>query len=61
VALVFISLGFWQAYFRARPGCADGTYCAAPRSTMLVKAVLWLAIILVALALTTSWWAPLFY
>lgn len=60
-ALVFIGLGFWSAYSQARPACADGTYCARPRSAMLVKIALWLATALVAVALTTNWWASYFY
>ena len=60
-ALLFIGLGFSSVYFQARPACADGTYCARPRSAMLIKTALWLATALVALALTTNWWAPYFY
>ena len=61
VASIFISLGFWQVYFRRRPDCADDSYCARPRSSMLIKAALWIATALVILALTTDWWAPFFY
>ena len=61
IALIFIGLGFWQVYFRVRPDCADGTYCASPRTTKLIKTALWLAAALVILALTTDWWAPYFY
>lgn len=61
VALVFIGLGFWSIYFQTRPACADGTYCAAPRSAKMIKIALWLATALVALALTTNLWAPYFY
>ena len=32
VALVFIGLGFRQIYFKAKPVCVDGTYCAKPQS-----------------------------
>lgn len=61
VALIFIGLGFRQVYFKARPACVEGSYCARPESSRIVKTVLWLAILLVALALTINWWAPLFY
>jgi mercuric ion transport protein len=61
IALAFIGLGFWRVYLRPRAACADGTYCAAPRSLMVIKTVLWIATALVALALTTDWWAPYFY
>nr|WP_295463217.1 mercuric transporter MerT family protein [Mesorhizobium sp.] len=61
VALVFIGLGFRQVYFKARPACVEGTYCAKPESSRITKTALWLATLLVILALTINWWAPLFY
>lgn len=62
IALIFIGLGFWQVYFRRRPDCAGDSYCARPpRSTMLIKTALWIATALVAVALTSDWWAPYFY
>jgi len=30
VALIFIGLGFWQVYFKTKPACDDGSYCARP-------------------------------
>lgn len=61
VAIVFIGLGFRQVYYKTKPACADGSYCARPESSLLTKTALWLATVLVVLALTISWWAPLFY
>lgn len=61
LALAFIGLGFWQVYFRSRRECAADSYCARPRSPIWVKAALWIATALVLVALTTDWWAPLFY
>ena len=61
VAAVFIGLGFWQVYFRTAPDCTEDSYCARPQSAIVTKAVLWAATILVLVALTVSWWAPLFY
>ena len=61
VALVFIGLGFRQVYFKAKPACVDGTYCAKPQSTLTTKTALWIATALVVLALTIDWWAPFFY
>ena len=61
VALIFIGLGFRQVYFKAKPACVDGSYCARPQSAVITKAALWLSTIIVLLALTISWWAPLFY
>lgn len=61
VALVFIGLGFRQVYFKTKPACVAGSYCARPESSVITKTALWLATVLVALALTINWWAPLFY
>mgnify|MGYP003676610557 CR=1 FL=1 len=61
VTLGFIGLGFWHVYFRAKPECADGSYCAKPKSALVTKSALWIATVLVLLALTVNWWAPLVY
>ncbi|HAJ22942.1 MAG TPA: mercury transporter MerT [Rhodospirillaceae bacterium] len=61
VALVFIGLGFRQVYFKAKPACEDGSYCARPESALITKSALWLSTVLVVLALTINWWAPFFY
>ena len=61
VALVFIGLGFRQVYFKAKPACVDGSYCAKPQSGLITKTALWIATVLVVLALTIEWWAPFFY
>ena len=61
LALVFIGLGFRHVYFRPEAECAEDSYCARPQSAIVTKTVLWAATLLVLLALTISWWAPLFY
>ncbi|MBX6323403.1 MAG: mercury transporter MerT [Rhodospirillaceae bacterium] len=61
IALVFIGLGFRQVYFKAKPACVDGSYCAKPQSAVITKTALWLSTVVVLLALTIGWWAPLFY
>ena len=61
VALVFIGLGFRQVYFKAKPTCVDGSYCAKPQSALITKTALWIATVLVVLALTIDLWAPFFY
>ena len=61
VALIFIGLGFWLVYFETKPACDDGSYCARPESALITKAALWFSTVLVGLALTINWWAPLFY
>lgn len=61
VTLAFLAGGIWHVYFRKMPDCADGSYCARPQSSPVTKSALWGGTILVALALTMRWWAPLFY
>lgn len=59
--LVLLGLGFWQVYFRRKPACEEGSYCARPESSLITQAALWIATILVALAAMIDLWAPLFY
>ncbi len=61
IALVFIGLGFRQVYFKAKPACVDGSYCAKPQSAVITKTALCLSTVVILLALTINWWAPLFY
>lgn len=61
IALAFIALGFRHVYFRQKPVCAEGSYCARPQSSLITKTVLWAATVLVALSLTLGLWAPLLY
>ncbi len=63
VALGLIGAGFRQVYFKPRPEaeCGPDGYCARPESTVITQAVLWVATVLVLLALTIGWWAPFFY
>ena len=61
VTLSLIGLGFWHVYFRQKPACVEGSYCARPHSSLITKSALWIATVLVLLALTINWWAPLFY
>ena len=61
LTLAFLAGGFWHVYFRPKPVCVEGTYCARPQSSLITKSALWGATILIALAMTLKWWAPLFY
>lgn len=61
IAALFIIAGFWQVYVRKAEPCEDGTACARPDSARLTKAALWISTILVLLAATIDYWAPLFY
>jgi mercuric ion transport protein len=61
ITLVFLGMGYWQAYRNQKILCEDGSYCASPTSGRVTKAALWIATALVLSALTIGWWAPLFY
>lgn len=61
ITLGLIGLGFRHVYFRQKPACVEGSYCARPQSSIITKSALWIATVLVLLALTINWWAPLFY
>lgn len=61
LTLALLAGGYWHVYLRRKPDCVDGTYCARPVSDRLTKTVLWLATIVVVIAMTLKWWAPLFY
>jgi mercuric ion transport protein len=61
IAILFIGAGVWHVYFRAKPVCEEGSYCARPQSSRITKTALWGAMVLVLLSITVNWWAPLFY
>lgn len=61
VTLVLIGLGFRQVYFKPKSACTVGSYCARPSSSIVTRAALWVATVLVLLALTVELWAPLLY
>ncbi len=61
VTLGLLGAGFWQVYFKPKEDCEKGSYCATPQSSRITKSALWIATVLVALALSIEYWAPLFY
>ena len=61
VALVFIGIGSYQVYVKPKKVCADGSYCARPRSSIITQTALYIGMALVIMPLTINWWAPLFY
>lgn len=61
ITITFLATGFWQVYFKAKQVYPDGTTCSSPNSGRLIKSVLWSATVLVVLAMTINYWAPLFY
>ena len=61
VTIGFLGFGFWQVYRKPKVACEDGSYCATPASSRATKSALWIATVLVLLALSIDFWAPLFY
>jgi mercuric ion transport protein len=55
-----IGYGFYLVYRRPKAACEPGSYCASPRSTRVAKAGLWVATVLVIVALGFPRLAPLF-
>ena len=60
ITLVFLGAGYWWIYHKPKVACED-SYCASPVSSRLTKSALWLAVLLVVLAMTIDFWAPFFY
>ncbi|MEX1267095.1 MAG: mercuric transporter MerT family protein [Woeseia sp.] len=58
--LAFLGAGYWYVYFKPGKACEDGSYCASPQSDRVIKIVLWVATVLVALALGVNLIVPLF-
>ncbi len=61
ITLIFLGFGFRQVYWKPKRVCEQGSYCASPKSDRVVKTALWSATVLVALALSIDYWAPIFY
>ncbi len=61
VTFVFLGFGYWQVYRKREVVCEEGSYCAWGGFDRIAKGALWIAAILVLLALTIDFWAPLFY
>jgi len=61
VTMILLGFGFWHVYRKPKEACEDGSYCATDTSSRITKSALWIATVLVLLALTIDYWAPLFY
>lgn len=59
-ALAFLGAGFVRVRRRNRDKCADGDVCARPVSDRAVKAALWTAAALIAIAIAFPYAASLF-
>lgn len=61
ITIILLGAGFWHVYFKKPELCEDGSYCARPGTNRLTKTALWIATLLVLLAASIDYWAPLFY
>jgi len=59
VAILFLGFGFYKVYSKPKAdACEEGTFCARPNSDQINKISLWLAAILVGLAILWPYFAP---
>ncbi|HZC01947.1 MAG TPA: mercuric transporter MerT family protein [Gammaproteobacteria bacterium] len=59
LTLAFLAWGFWMVYRKPKIVCAEG-YCARPISDRIAKTGLWVATVLITIALAFPYVAPLF-
>lgn len=58
-AVMFLGFGFYKVYSKPKAeACEEGTFCARPDSNLINKISLWLAAILVGLAILWPYIAP---
>ncbi|MBT2131589.1 mercuric transporter MerT family protein [Aliiroseovarius lamellibrachiae] len=57
ITLGFLGYGYWMVY-RKPKACAQGEACARPLPNRLVKSALWVATVLIMIALFWTWIAP---
>lgn len=55
-----IGYGFYVVYRKPKVTCEDGSYCVSPRSTRVTKAALWIATVIVVVAIGFPRLAPMF-
>lgn len=60
VTFGFLGYGFYLVYRKPKVACAEGSYCAKPRSGRTAKIGLWTATVLVIIALGFPRIAPYF-
>lgn len=60
VTFGFLGYGFYLVYRKPKVACAEGTYCAQPKSSRIAKIGLWTATVLVIVGLGFPKLAPLF-
>ena len=58
IASALIGLGFWKLHRSGQRACADGAACARPVNRRLMRALLWLAVAITALAMIFPYLTP---
>jgi mercuric ion transport protein len=58
LAVLLLAAGFFVVYRKPRRACAEGTYCARPKSDRFARIALWSAAVLVILAAAFPYAAP---
>ncbi|NOR19861.1 MAG: mercury transporter MerT [Xanthomonadales bacterium] len=61
IGIVLLASGFWQVYIRPKRVFPDGEVCVPVLTDYMVKLALWIATILILLAISIGYWAPVFY
>lgn len=59
ITVGFLAGGYWLVYRKPKADCVEGTYCASPVSSKIVKGALWAATALVVAAAAFPYAAPL--
>ena len=59
LTLGLLGAGFYLVYWRTKSVCADASLCVRPASRRIVKTALWSATVLVAVAMTFPYYAPI--
>lgn len=54
-AIACIGYGFFRVYRRPRTACAEDSYCALPSSNRIAKTGLWVATVIVAIAILSPY------
>lgn len=60
-AVVCLGVGFRLVYFQPKANCVEGSYCDNPKSSIVIKTVLWIGTALVIAAIAVNLLTPLLY
>jgi mercuric ion transport protein len=60
IAAACLGYGFYLVYRKPKVACADDSYCASPSSSRLAKIGLWVAMVVVIIAVGFPWIAVFF-